>query len=135
MEAGARVSYKPYRKSSAAFFKLLKSFPGIKTVEKASIDEAYLDVAPRNERGFHAATPTFHHGEDVALALKSAIWEQLGLACSVGVAHNKLLAKFASRLCKPDGCMVVGDELSVQAVLNKSQGMCLKSLLEFVCRN
>ena len=46
-EAGSRVSYKPYRQVSATFFKLLKSFSGVKTVEKASIDEAYVEVIPR----------------------------------------------------------------------------------------
>lgn len=40
---------------------------------------------------------------DVAKALKVAVHEATGLSCSVAVAPNKLLAKIASELDKPDG--------------------------------
>lgn len=45
-EAGARVSYKPYREVSASLFRLLQSFSGLATIEKASIDEAYILLSP-----------------------------------------------------------------------------------------
>ena len=58
-EAGSRVSYKPYMQVSATFFKLLKSFPGVKTVEKASIDEAYIEVTPRGNAACISLCPPF----------------------------------------------------------------------------
>ena len=40
---------------------------------------------------------------DIAKALKDAVREATGLSCSIAVAPNKLLAKIASELDKPDG--------------------------------
>ncbi len=44
---------------------------------------------------------------DVAKALKVAVREATGLSCSIAVAPNKLLAKIASELDKPDGLTIV----------------------------
>lgn len=44
---------------------------------------------------------------DVAKALKAAVREATGLSCSIAVAPNKLLAKIASELDKPDGLTIV----------------------------
>lgn len=61
-------------------------------VEEAGIDEAYLDLD-----GFETSP------EAVASDLKERIRQATGLSCSVGIAPNKLLAKMASELEKPDG--------------------------------
>jgi DNA polymerase-4 len=68
-------------------------------VEPYSIDEAFLDITGC-ERLF---------GPPVQLArkLKEKIKRQLGLPCSVGIAPNKLLAKLASSLNKPDGLTLI----------------------------
>ncbi len=68
-------------------------------VEPYSIDEAFLDITGC-ERLF---------GPPVQLAkrLKEKIKRQLGLSCSVGIAPNKLLAKLASSLNKPDGLTLI----------------------------
>ena len=47
---------------------------------------------------------------DVAKALKEAVHEATGLTCSIAVAPNKLLAKIASELDKPDGLTVLMPE-------------------------
>ncbi len=44
---------------------------------------------------------------DVAKAIKAAVRAATGLACSIGVAPNKLLAKIASELDKPDGLTIL----------------------------
>jgi DNA polymerase-4 len=68
-------------------------------VEGLSLDEAYLDVtASRAARGEPRA---------IAAAIKSRIRDELGLTASIGVAPNKLVAKIASDLEKPDGLVVV----------------------------
>jgi DNA polymerase-4 len=71
-------------------------------VEGLSIDEAFLDV-----RGMEriAGTPT-----EIAVRLRRAIRERVGLPVSVGVARTKFLAKVASALAKPDGLLVVPPE-------------------------
>ena len=68
-------------------------------VEPYSIDEAFLDITGC-ERLF---------GPPVQLAkkLKERIKKQLGLSCSVGIGPNKLLAKLASSLNKPDGLTLI----------------------------
>ena len=68
-------------------------------VEPISLDEAFLDV-----------TGTAHlFGGVLACArdLKRAVHEEVGLVLSVGIASNKLCAKVASDLRKPDGFVVV----------------------------
>lgn len=70
-------------------------------VEPVSIDEAYIDIT-----GTEAL-----HGPPLILArnLKRAILDQTLLTCSVGIAPNKLLAKIASDMQKPDGITIVSD--------------------------
>jgi DNA polymerase-4 len=70
-------------------------------VEPLSLDEAFLDLSG-TER-LHRAPPA------VLLArLQARIERELGLTASVGLAHNKFLAKVASDLDKPRGFRVVG---------------------------
>jgi DNA polymerase IV len=71
-------------------------------VEGLSIDEAFLDV-----RGMQriAGTPA-----EIAVRLRRAVREQVGLPVTVGVARTKFLAKVASAVAKPDGLLVVEPE-------------------------
>ncbi len=66
-------------------------------VEKASIDEAFLDV-------------TGQDGRAVAAELRRAVREEVGLPISVGVAPSRTVAKVASNMAKPDGLLVVEPE-------------------------
>jgi len=71
-------------------------------VESVSIDEAFLDVT--------GSTNLFGSGEQIALAIKTAIKDKLKLTASVGVAPNKFLAKLASDMKKPDGFVVITEQ-------------------------
>ncbi len=71
-------------------------------VEPLALDEAFLDVTG-SERLFGSA-------EKIADEIKRAIWDELSLVASVGVAANKFLAKLASDIEKPDGFVVINDE-------------------------
>jgi DNA polymerase-4 len=75
-------------------------------VEGISIDEAFLDVGGL---GRISGTPT-----EIAVRLRQAVRERVGLAITVGVARTKFLAKVASGVAKPDGLLVVapGGELA-----------------------
>jgi len=65
-------------------------------IENRGIDEIYIDL-------------TEVPGESVALArqIKDSVRRATGLSCSIGVTPNKLLAKIASELDKPDGLTVL----------------------------
>ncbi len=65
-------------------------------LEVFSIDEAWLDMTDTYDA--FASTP-----EGVAQLIKQRIRAAYGLTCSIGIAPNKLLAKVASKLRKPDG--------------------------------
>jgi DNA polymerase IV len=71
-------------------------------VQGLSLDEAFLDVTASQE----------HLGaaHEIAQRIKARIRERTGLTASVGVASNKLVAKIASDLAKPDGLTVVATE-------------------------
>lgn len=67
-------------------------------VEPLSLDEAYLDVTD-NVLGLYATT--------IARRIKRDVFQELGLTCSAGVAPNKLVAKIASEVHKPNGLTVI----------------------------
>jgi len=68
-------------------------------VDPVSVDEAYLDVT--------GCCGPYRDEEHLAQTLKDRIKDEHGLTCSVGIAPNRLLAKLASSVFKPDGLMVV----------------------------
>jgi DNA polymerase-4 len=78
-------------------------------VQGLSLYEAFLDVTASQELMGGAVA--------IARRIKQRIRELTGLSASVGVAHNKLVAKIASDLDKPDGLSVV-EAARVHAVLD-----------------
>ena len=70
-------------------------------VEPLSIDEAFMDLSG-TER-VHGAPPAI-----VLAKLQARIEDELNLTTSVGLSHNKFLAKIASDLDKPRGFSVIG---------------------------
>jgi DNA polymerase-4 len=68
-------------------------------IERLSLDEAYLDIT--------GSLRLFGSGRAIATKLRREIRERTGLAGSVGIAENKLVAKIASDEAKPDGFLEV----------------------------
>jgi len=75
-------------------------------VQGLSLDEAFLDV-----------TASGQPAAGIAREIKARIRASTGLTASVGVAPNKLVAKIASDLAKPDGLTIVAAE-DIHAVLD-----------------
>ena len=88
-----------YREVSETVFAVFHEITPL--VQGLSLDEAYLDVTESQAL----------LGEPAAIArrVKETIRARTGLTASVGVATNKLVAKIASDLDKPDGLTVVPD--------------------------
>jgi DNA polymerase-4 len=89
-----------YKAVSTQIFEIFRDYTPL--VEGLSLDEAFLDVTA--SRALHGSAA------NIAGAVKQRILERTGLTASVGVAANKLVAKIASDLDKPDGMVVVTAE-------------------------
>jgi len=96
--------FSAYSEASKDVFRVFEDAAPV--VEGLSIDEAFLDV-----RGMERSvgTPT-----EIAVRLRAAVRERVGLPITIGVARTKFLAKVASAVAKPDGLLVVppDDELA-----------------------
>ena len=86
-----------YRDVSRQVMAIFASYTPL--VEPISLDEAFLDVT--------ASRAAFGDGATIARRLKARVRDEVGLVVSVGVATNKLCAKVASDLEKPDALVVV----------------------------
>lgn len=76
-------------------------------VEPLSIDEAFLDLSGTDK--IHSAPPFISLGR-----LQDRIKKEIGITVSVGLSHNKFLAKLASDLEKPDGFTVIPKARTVE---------------------
>ena len=95
-----RVDGKYYGYVSSCLQEIYSEFSPL--VDAVSVDEAYLDVT--------GCCAPYGSEERLAQSLKDRIWSEHGLTCSVGIAPNRLLAKLASSVFKPDGLTVVQRE-------------------------
>ncbi|HEY8345546.1 MAG TPA: DNA polymerase IV [Bacillota bacterium] len=104
-EAGRRCPHgiflpgrmKRYMEVSAQIREIMLEYTPL--VEPVSLDEAFLDVT--------ASEKLFGPAEQIAQTLVDRINKEVGLPASVGVAHNKFLAKLGSDLKKPKGFVVI----------------------------
>jgi DNA polymerase-4 len=78
-----------YRARSGEVMQVLRD--EIELVEQVGLDEAYLDLTG------------IEHWRSAARRVKAQVTARTGLACSIGIGPNKLVAKVASDADKPDG--------------------------------
>ena len=71
-------------------------------IEECSIDECALDMTE--------STFLFGNGREIAERIRAEVKSELGLTVSVGVSFNKVFAKLASELKKPDAVTEITEE-------------------------
>ncbi|MDF2907539.1 MAG: dinB [Herbinix sp.] len=88
----APPQYQVYEQCSKAFINILQEYAPV--VEQYSVDEAYCDMTGTTQL----------YGSPVVAAnlIKDRIYRELGFTVNVGVSNNKLLAKMAGDLKKPN---------------------------------
>jgi DNA polymerase IV len=115
------TDFEAYRRMSACFKAAVRAHYPL--IEDRGIDEIYVDltdalaaagIGGTDRIGGNDGTDTGTDAEarrtfarQAAATMKRAVHEATGLSCSVAVAPNKLLAKIASDLEKPDGLVVL----------------------------
>jgi len=90
------VDMDEYARVSEIFKNVLRKFSPV--MEDVGIDEAYLDLSESEKSS-----------EEIAMEIKDGIMKATGLTCSLGIAPNKLLAKMASEMQKPNGVTVINE--------------------------
>jgi len=95
------VDHEFYDEVSEKIMRILRSHAD--RFEQVGIDEAYLDVSRKVNGDFEQA-------EKLAKKAKDEVKAHEKLTCSIGIGPNKLIAKIASDIKKPDGLTVVKPE-------------------------
>lgn len=89
-----------YKSLSQQFFHIVSSFS--KKLEVASIDECYVDMTDYIQS--RQILPN-----QAALQIQDAVFRQIHIQCSIGIAPNKFLAKMASDMKKPMGITIINN--------------------------
>lgn len=95
-----RPDIKKYTRVSHHIFDILERFTP--EIEPISIDEAFLDIT--------GSCAIFGTPTETCRKIKDAIRKETGLSASIGMASNKMTAKIASDIGKPDGFIEVSEE-------------------------
>ncbi|MDD5730953.1 MAG: DNA polymerase IV, partial [Candidatus Omnitrophica bacterium] len=88
-----------YNKSSENILKIIKRH--CELVEQGSIDEFYFDLS---------FAKTYKKAEEVCKKIKEEIRKKEKVTCSCGIGPNKLIAKIATGMKKPDGLYSVEEK-------------------------
>lgn len=92
-------NFELYERSSKNILDIIKKYS--ENVEQGSIDEFYFDLSQ---------CKTYKTASEVCQKMKDEIKEKEKITCSVGIAKNKLIAKIAAGINKPDGFLVVQEK-------------------------
>jgi len=92
-----KPNYKLYLKFSRLAFNIYKRYTDM--IEPFGIDECWLDVT--------GSAKLFGSGSKIASEIKEQLKKELGITASIGVSYNKILAKLASDMKKPDAITLI----------------------------
>ncbi|MFA6974032.1 MAG: DNA polymerase IV [Parcubacteria group bacterium] len=88
--------FRKYSKASQAVMAIIQKYSAV--MQQASVDEAYFDLS-------HVGS--FEKATEVCREIKALIKTQERITASIGFGPNKLIAKIASDMQKPDGLTVI----------------------------
>ena len=94
------LNFKLYTQVSKEIMTILHAYTD--KFEQWGIDEAFLDVTSQ--------VKDYTEAENLARRIKTEIKDSQSLTCSIGIGPNKLVAKIASDIQKPDGLTIVKDD-------------------------
>ena len=92
-----RGNFQIYSQVSKNIMEILKRYSS--TLKVSSIDEAYIDITDVVEN--------YEEAKLLAIDIKDEIYSIEKITCSIGIAPNKILAKIASDVNKPNGLTIV----------------------------
>lgn len=92
-----RPQYDTYMRCSNAMVDILKEYTNV--IQRFSVDECFLD--------FTAMENLYPDYIKLAYEIKDRIKNELGFTVSIGISNNKLLAKVASDIRKPDAVITL----------------------------
>jgi DNA polymerase IV (DinB-like DNA polymerase) len=87
-----------YRGFSTVAMEIIKAT--CDTFEQVGVDECYIDIS-------RASDSNFMKSREIANHIQNKILSRTSLTCSIGVAPNKLIAKIASNIRKPNAITIV----------------------------
>ncbi|OGE33797.1 hypothetical protein A3D83_04465 [Candidatus Daviesbacteria bacterium RIFCSPHIGHO2_02_FULL_41_10] len=119
-----------YLETTKRFLNILKDYSPY--LEVFSIDECFLEllhsVIARSETTKQSTAEDCHGRlgdlamtKNIAQEIKSRIKQEIGeyITCSIGISYNKLMAKLAGSLQKPDGLVVIANQEEAIKVLDR----------------
>jgi DNA polymerase IV (DinB-like DNA polymerase) len=92
-------NWRRYNQTSQRIMSVLQSF--VPLVQQRSVDEAYFDLSFANSS---------REAQEICQDIKKEIWKQEQLTTSIGIGPNKLVAKIACNVDKPNGLMLIREE-------------------------
>ena len=119
------VNFERYGELSKKVFEIIKKHippqrdPAKGGIEPASIDEFYIDLSFKKN---------YKLAEKVCREIKKKIKNKLNLTCSVGIGPNKLVAKIATEIKKPNGLFLVDPSASSGAVAKFLEPLSIRKL-------
>ena len=83
-------TYDKYAAASLKFFQVLLQYT--LRIQPLSADEAFLDLGEHGDQA-----------EEVVRQIRADVLREIGCPCSAGIAHNRFLARLATKRAKPNG--------------------------------
>ncbi len=108
-----------YLSTTTKFLNIIKDYSPL--VEIFSIDEVFLALDLTGRMRKTCEVENYEMVIKIALDIKRRIRTEIGewISCSIGISYNKLMAKLAGSLQKPDGLVVMENEIEAMKVLDK----------------
>jgi DNA polymerase IV len=102
-----------YLETTKRFLNILKDYSPY--VEVFSIDECFMELC--ETRGPASSVSPLIIAKEIKQRIRNEIGEWI--SCSIGISYNKLMAKLAGSLIKPDGLVVIANPEEAMKILDK----------------